>query len=75
MAQQVNIEEFARKVERLCEFLLSKIEQIDGSPDVKAIQDLKDNAVDIQMGSNGGVADLTITGLDAFLRGHPQVRE
>lgn len=49
MAEKVDIAEFARKVEGLCDFLLSKIELVDGSPDINVILDLKETAADIHM--------------------------
>jgi hypothetical protein len=67
----VDISEFARKVEGLCDFLLSKFESVDGSPDVKVIQDLKESAADIHMGGTGN-AEVTLSGLDAYMRGLPE---
>lgn len=70
MAKEVDITEFARKVEGVCDFLLGKIELIDGSPDVRVIQDLKETAADILSGSSQ--VEMTLAGLDAFLRGYPK---
>lgn len=71
MAKQIDIPEFARKVEGLCDFLLSKIELIDGSPDTKVILDLKETAADIHTNQEGQI-EMAISGLDAFLRGYPE---
>lgn len=73
MSKTVDIEEFARTVEGVCDFLLSKFELIDGSPDVKVIQDLKETAANIHMGGVGN-AEVTLAGLDAYLRNHPQAQ-
>lgn len=61
----VDVKDFARRVERLCDFLLDKIDVKDGSPDVIVIQKLKDDAADLQF--------MTIywffEGLDTYIRG------
>lgn len=49
--REVDIKEFARTVERLCDFFLDKISNESGrddSDDQKVIRDLKDVAADIQ---------------------------
>lgn len=71
MAKQIDIPEFARTVEGLCDFLLSKIELVDGSADIKVIQDLKDTAADIHTDGTSQV-EMTLAGLDAYLRNHPE---
>lgn len=44
----VDIEEFARRVEQVCDFILNKIPHKDGSADIRVIQDLKEDAADLQ---------------------------
>lgn len=48
MAQPLDVKEFAIRVERLCDFLLDKFEIKDGSNDLKAIQDIKEDAANLQ---------------------------
>jgi hypothetical protein len=48
MPQPVDIEEFAKRVERLCDFLINKAGST-GSDDLRIIQDLKEDATDIQV--------------------------
>ena len=47
MGNPVNIHEFARRVERVCDFLLSQSDR-NGSEDRRVIEDLKEDAADIQ---------------------------
>lgn len=47
VAKEIQIEEFARRVERLCDFLLNKVER-NGSKDHKVLVDLKEEAANIQ---------------------------
>jgi hypothetical protein len=67
MTQKVDIKEFATRVERLCDFLLAKMEK-DGSNDVIALQKLKEEAADIQA-NNTNVVSETISGLSEYLKG------
>jgi hypothetical protein len=67
MTQKVDIKEFAIRVERLCDFLLAKIEK-DGSNDVIALQKLKEDAADIQI-NNTNVVSETISGLSEYMKG------
>jgi hypothetical protein len=65
--KEIEIEAFARRVERLCDFFLSKIEA-DGSQDRKILEDLKEEAADIQfdkerIGSFAGLSDF-MKGMD-----------
>lgn len=70
MNKSVDIQEFARRVEGLCDFLLSKIEIKDGSDDVRLIQDIKEDAADLQHSElESGYA--AITGLHNFMKGLP----
>ena len=65
----VDIQEFARRVETFCDFILGKIESHDGSADLKVIEDLKNDAANIHMLK---LAPVPIEGLDEFMRGHSQ---
>jgi hypothetical protein len=60
--KNLNIKDFAERVERLCDFLLRNLE-LDGSADVVVIQRLKEEAADIQF------KDSSVQGLDDFMRG------
>jgi hypothetical protein len=67
----VDIKEFARDVERLCDFLIDKLKQSgarDGSDDVKVIEDLKEIAADIQF-DKVNVTTETLSGLSAYMKG------
>jgi hypothetical protein len=67
----VDIKEFARDVERLCDFLIDKLKQAgerDGSADVMVIEDLKETAADIQF-DKISVATETLSGLSAYMKG------
>ena len=62
--------DFAIKVERLCDFLIDKytVEQgRDGSPELKILEDLKDDAADIQAGAHG--KSLFLEGLHEAMNG------
>lgn len=63
----VDTEEFGTKVERLCEFLLDRVDK-DGSADVRVIQDLKEDAALLQVGKEPFV----LAGLDSHMRGVPE---
>lgn len=65
----VNIKDFAERVERLCDFLLDKVEK-DGSDDVIELQDLKKDAADIQFITTN--KHVSIDGLHSYIHGHPQ---
>jgi hypothetical protein len=48
---KIEIKEFARRVERLCDFLIAKKTEgsgRDGSKDLQILEDLKSDAADIQ---------------------------
>jgi hypothetical protein len=70
MKEPVDIKDFARRVERLCDFFLDKLEEKDGSDNLKVIQDLKDEAADIQFDKvDTGIFD----GLYDYMKGaNPQ---
>ena len=62
----VDIKEFARDVERLCDFLLDKADK-DGSESVIVVQKLKDTAADIQFQT----ANDLLSGLSEYMKGAP----
>jgi hypothetical protein len=70
---EVDVTEFARRTERLCDFLLVKMfdeEGRVGSTEQKILEDLKDDAVNLQMfGARMTVKSLD--GLDEFMHGLP----
>jgi hypothetical protein len=72
MTKYVNITKFAERVERLCDFLLNKVEDRSGSEDLKVIEDLKQDAADIQF-NRSGVG--TIEGIHDYMHGIPPSEE
>ena len=61
VAKEIKIEDFARRVERLCDFFLAKTEA-DGSEDRKILENLKEEAANVQfdmtrIGSFEGLSD------------------
>ena len=65
MSTPVDIGEFATTVERVCDFLLDKVKK-DGSSDVLIIQQLKEDAANLQVEyPNANVLD----GLESHMRG------
>lgn len=65
VVKKTDVVDFARRVERLCDFLLDKVSK-DGSADVTAVQNLKDDAADLQLDNN----EIEIlSGLDSHMRG------
>lgn len=70
-ANTVDLGEFARRVERLCEYLLDKVEHKDGSSDIRVIQDLKEDAADIHTDQRllALYGDEPFVGLDDHMRG------
>jgi hypothetical protein len=67
----VDIKEFARDVERLCDFLIDKLKQSgtrDDSEDIKVIDNLKNIAADIQFDKVNVVTE-TLSGLSAYMKG------
>jgi hypothetical protein len=65
--KKLEIKEFARRVEHICDFFLSRTEA-DGSKDRKIIEDLKEDAADIQF-DQVEVASGPFVGLDDYLKG------
>lgn len=64
--KEIDLEDFARRVERLCDFLIDKFPFMDGSEDIVIIQKLKDEAADLQVSSRKRI---TIEGLHAYIHG------
>lgn len=64
--KEIDLEDFAIRVERLCDFLIDKFPFMDGSDDIVVIQKLKDEAVDLQVSSRKRI---TLEGLHAYIRG------
>jgi hypothetical protein len=71
--KRMEIKEFARRVEHLCDFFLSKTER-DGSKDRKIIEDLKEDAADIQF-DQVEIASGVFTGLNDYMVGIPDSPE
>jgi hypothetical protein len=65
--KKIEIKDFARRVEHLCDFFLSKTEA-NGSKDRKIIEDLKEDAADIQF-DQAEVASGVFTGLNDYMHG------
>lgn len=73
MSRQVDIEQFAERVERLCDFFLFKISEESGrtgSEDLKIIEDLKLDASDLQFNQGKRVTQ-TLNGLYNYMNGVP----
>lgn len=66
--KEINIREFASRVERMCEFILYQIEEKDGSPDIVFVQKLKEDAAFIQYNPRP-FDGISIKGLDDHTRG------
>lgn len=64
--QEIDLEDFAIRVERLCNFLIDKFPFMDGSEDITVIQKLKEDAADLQTKSRNQV---TLEGLHTYMRG------
>jgi len=65
-----NVNHFALKVERLCDFLIDKYcseYSRDGGPDLKVLEDLKEDAADIHTGAHNGT--VLIEGLAEAMNG------
>lgn len=73
----VDIVDFARRVERLCDFLLDKVSKEnsrDGSDDIMEIEKLKDIAADLQFDEFSQTAS-TLSGLHSYMKGVPVEKE
>lgn len=64
--QQIDPREFAERVERLCDFILSQAEGRE--TDLNIIHKLKEDAADIQAKINS-FSGISLTGLDEHMRG------
>ncbi len=67
-----DIVEFAREVERFCDFFLDDLSASnsrDGSPDVMVLEKLKDNAAEIQTYYDKETKTGAIRGLDSYMTG------
>jgi hypothetical protein len=73
VARKIELKEFAKRVEHLCDFFLSKSEA-DGSNDRKVLEDLKEDAADIQF-DQAEVDSGAYIGLDDYMRGIPNAPE
>jgi hypothetical protein len=74
MTRSVNINDFAARVERLCDFLLSRIYEETGrtgSDEQKILEDLREEAVKIQV--NGAPVKETLEGLKDFMGVLPMI--
>lgn len=65
--KKIEIKDFAKRVEHVCDFFLSKSEA-DGSSDRKVLEDLKEDAADIQF-DQVEITSGAYTGLDDYIRG------
>jgi len=69
--RSLDIREFARRVERLCDFFLAKVSEETGrtgSSDIKVIEDLKEDAADIQS-DRVTIGSETLFGLNDYMAG------
>lgn len=69
MSKEIDLKEFAERVERVCEFFLSQTEA-DGSEDRRIIEDLKEVAANIQFDQAVLKFDL-LKGLSDHMSGLP----
>lgn len=68
--KEIEITDFARRVERLCDFLLSQVKGTEesGSDDIGVIKELKEDAANLQF-NNVALVSNTVKGLDTFMKG------
>lgn len=67
MPKTIDVIDFATRTERLCDFLLDKVDIKDGSEDIVTIQKLKEDAADLQ--SNSENTYLFLEGLHVYVKG------
>jgi hypothetical protein len=67
--REIDIIELAVRIERLCDFFLSKVETRDGSHDLKVLEDLKNDAADIQFGRARVITAQPFDGLYEYMKG------
>jgi hypothetical protein len=65
--KKIEIKEFAKRVEHVCDFFLSRSEA-NGSSDRKVLEDLKEDAADIQF-KQIEITSGAYIGLDEYIRG------
>lgn len=70
MTRDLDIKEFAQRVERLCDFFINKIKEENNgkSSDLKVFEDLKEDAADIQS-DQAPIVSTVLRGLDGYMRG------
>ena len=66
--EEINIREFAERVERLCEFIFNQVDEKDGSPDLIFVHKLREDAADIQF-NRKVFSGISLIGLDNHARG------
>jgi len=71
--KKIEIKDFAERVEHVCDFFLSRSEA-DGSSDRKVLEDLKEEAADIQF-DQVEITSGAYIGLDDYIRGISVVPE
>ena len=73
MSKEIDVKDFAMRVERLCDFFIDKATKEPGhgeTHDLKVIKDLKETAADLQF-EHTIIGSQTLFGLDDYMRGHP----
>lgn len=73
MPKNLDIKEFAERVEQFCNFFLTKLSNEnsrDGSPDIKVIEQLREDAASIQTDDIKQTSSV-LTGLDSYMTGLP----
>jgi hypothetical protein len=68
MSKAFDLKDFAQRVERLCDFILDRTEERNGSTDLRVIEDLKQEAADIQF-EQLQPATITVEGLSDYMKG------
>ena len=70
MTRDLDIRDFAERVERLCDFFLAKVK--DDSNDKQVLMELKEEAADIHTSGVEYETASAVKGLDNFMRGIPE---
>ena len=65
--RRIDIKDFADRVERMCEFILMQVDK-DGSQDVTFVQQIKEDAADLQCIPND-MNNLSIDGIHDYMKG------
>lgn len=68
MANDIDIKEFAMRVERVCDFILDQMEEKTGSSEQLIFEQLKHDAANIQFNPRL-YGDISLRGLDDHIRG------